>query len=209
MDLEQKLWMAVELREAPGAEAVHLCIDMQRLFSAEGPWPTPWMARVLPSVIRIAEHAPERTVFTRFVTPRAAPEMPGMWRAYYQKWREATREQLDEQLLDLMPQLLRFAPPAVIFNKMVYSAFSTGELHPWLRSRQITTLIVTGSETDVCVLSSVLSAVDLGYRVIIAQDAICSSSDQAHDAAKKLYGSRFDIQIELTCVDDILSTWRL
>src|SRR5438270_9139268 len=111
MDLEhcrkRELSMAVELREAPGAEAVHLCIDMQRLFSAEGPWPTPWMARVLPSVIRIAEHAPERTVFTRFVTPRAATEMPGMWRAYYQKWREATREQLDEQLLDLMPQLRR------------------------------------------------------------------------------------------------------
>ena len=61
-----------------------------------------------------------------------------------------------------MPELLRFAPPAVIFDKMVYSAFSTGPLHPWLLSRQITTLIVTGSETDVCVLSSVLSAVDLG-----------------------------------------------
>ena len=85
-----------------------------------------------------------------------------MWRLYYQKWSGATREQLDERLLDLMPELLRFAPPAVIFDKMVYSAFSTGQLHPWLRSRQITTLIVTGSETDVCVLSSVLSAVDLG-----------------------------------------------
>jgi hypothetical protein len=28
--------------------SVHLCVDMQRIFSAEGPWPTPWMDRVLP-----------------------------------------------------------------------------------------------------------------------------------------------------------------
>ena len=27
--------------------SVHLCVDMQRIFSAEGPWPTPWMDRVL------------------------------------------------------------------------------------------------------------------------------------------------------------------
>ena len=26
--------------------SVHLCVDMQRLFSADGPWPTPWMDKV-------------------------------------------------------------------------------------------------------------------------------------------------------------------
>src|SRR2546423_12028951 len=198
-----------EFKGSLGAEAVHLCVDVQRLFSADGPWPTPWMSRVLPSILKVVEHAPERTVFTRFLTPRTASEMPGMWRAYYQKWPQATREQLDERLLDLMPELHRFAPPAVVFDKMVYSAFATGELHPWLRSRNISTLIVTGSETDVCVLSSVLSAVDLCYRVIIAHCAICRSSDRAHDAAKALYGTRFDIQIELASVEEILEAWRI
>ena len=28
--------------------SVHLCVDMQRIFSADGPWPAPWMERVLP-----------------------------------------------------------------------------------------------------------------------------------------------------------------
>ena len=23
--------------------SVHLCVDMQRIFSADGPWPAPWM----------------------------------------------------------------------------------------------------------------------------------------------------------------------
>jgi hypothetical protein len=39
--------------------SVHLCLDMQRLFSAEGPWPTPWMGRVLPLVAALASHHPE------------------------------------------------------------------------------------------------------------------------------------------------------
>jgi nicotinamidase-related amidase len=201
--------MALELRRPLGAEAIHLCIDMQRLFSAEGIWPTPWMTRVLPSVIRLVEHAPERTAFTRFLTPQSAFEVAGMWCAYYQKWPQATREHVDERLLDLMPELQRFAPPAAVFDKLMYSAFSARKLRPWLLSHEINTLVITGSETDVCVLSSVLSAVDLGYRVVIAEDAICSSSDEAHDAAKKLYGSRYDIQIELASVDDIIEAWRL
>ena len=34
--------------------SVHLCVDMQRIFSAEGPWPTPWMDRVLPVAAALA-----------------------------------------------------------------------------------------------------------------------------------------------------------
>jgi nicotinamidase-related amidase len=59
--------------------SVHLCIDMQRIFSADGPWPTPWMERVLPVVAALAGRHPERTVFTRFIPPERPEQMPGMW----------------------------------------------------------------------------------------------------------------------------------
>lgn len=198
-----------DLKGSLGPHAVHLCVDMQRLFSEEGPWPTPWLARVLPSVVRLVERAPERTVFTQFVTPRSAADMPGLWQAYYRKWANTTREHLDERLLELVPALQRYAPPATVFDKMVYSAFATGELHVFLRQHDVDTLVVTGSETDVCVLSSVLSAVDHGYRVVVTRDAICSSSDLAHDAMMDLYTTRFDLQIELASVDEILALWPL
>ena len=74
---------------------VHLCVDMQRTFSSEGPWTTPWMARVLPVVLAISRRFPERTVFTRFITPKHPSEMPGTWHLYYEKWRETTRDHLD------------------------------------------------------------------------------------------------------------------
>jgi len=90
--------------------SVHLCVDMQRIFSAEGPWPTPWMDRVLPVAAALASRHPERTVFTRFVPPERPDEMPGMWQRYYRRWRVATRETLDLHLLELMPSLAAFAP---------------------------------------------------------------------------------------------------
>ena len=40
----------------------HICIDMQNVFAEETPWDTPWMARVLPVVTRIAERHPSQTV---------------------------------------------------------------------------------------------------------------------------------------------------
>src|SRR5580704_8356992 len=40
-----------------------------------------------------------------------------------------------------------------------------------LREREADALIISGSEADVCVLATVLSAVDLGYRVIVVRDA--------------------------------------
>ena len=198
-----------ELKAPIGPTTVHLCIDMQRLFSDEGPWAMAWMPRVTPQVVQLAEHAPERTIFTRFLPPADPSDAPGRWRAYYEKWSHVTRRQIDNRLIDLLPVLARYAPPATIFDKSVYSVFGNQQLHPHLRDRQIDTLIVSGSETDVCVLSSVLAAVDHGYRVVIAEDAVCSSSDEGHDALIELFNRRFDVQIESAKVEAILEVWRV
>jgi nicotinamidase-related amidase len=161
---------------------------------------------VTPKVEQLVARAPERTIFTRFNPPEDAP---GRWRAYYEKRSHVTRRRIDNRLIDLLPALARYAPPAVIFDKAVYSAFGNPQLHHHLRERQIDTLIVSGSETDVCVLSSILAAVDYGYRVIIAEDAVCSSSDEGHDALIGLFNERFDVQFEPAKVEVILSAWRV
>ncbi|WP_262297671.1 cysteine hydrolase family protein [Microvirga sesbaniae] len=190
-----------------GPAALHLCIDMQRLFSTEGPWPTPWMERVLPTVVRIAERAPDRTVFTRFIPPVRPEDMPGTWRRYYEEWRQVTREHLDPRLLELMPPLQRLAPPAIVLDKPVYSAFAGHRLRDLVTERGVDTLLITGSETDMCVLATVLGAVDLGLRVLIVADGVCSSSDEGHDSLLTLYSKRYSYQVETVSSEVVLSQW--
>jgi nicotinamidase-related amidase len=192
------------MRPLAMTRTVHLCLDMQVLFGRDGPWPTPWMERVLPCVARLVEKMPERTVFTRFIPPVRAEDMPGMWRDYYRKWPQVTRERLAARQLELVPELRRFAPPAEVFDKFVYSAFASGRLATMFAERGVSALLVSGAETDVCVLATVLAAVDHGYRVVLLTDAICSSSDEGHDALMKMYRNRFDVQIELASVAEML-----
>jgi nicotinamidase-related amidase len=141
-------------------------------------------------------------VFTRFMTPNKARDMPGMWQRYYARWNQTTREYLDPALLGLMPALARFSPPATVIDKDRYSAFAGGQLLVHLQERETDGLIMTGSETDVCVLATALSAVDLGYRVILVR-----ASDEGHEALMKLYHQRFSEQIETADMATILSAW--
>lgn len=189
-------------------KSVHLCVDMQRLFAPGGPWPTPWMERVLPVVTELVSRFPERTVFTRFITPEHPEDMPGTWRGYYEKWRNTTREHLDPGLLELVDPLSRFAPPATVIDKTRYSGFAASGLSQHLLERAADALVITGSETDVCVLSTVLGAVDRGFRVILVKDGTCSSSDACHDAVMQVYHGRYGTQIEVATAEEVLAVWR-
>ena len=60
------------MRGPLGGSAAHICVDVQRMFAEETEWHAPWMERIRPVVRRLAEHHPERTIFTRFV-PAARP----------------------------------------------------------------------------------------------------------------------------------------
>src|SRR5579885_2348909 len=117
------------LKPPVGPDAVHLCLDMQRLFGPSAPWATPWMTRVMPTVVALAERAPARNVFTRFIPPPTPDQAHVIWRPYFEKWSPITRNNIDPGLLELMPELAKFVPPARMLDKPVYSAFATGQLH--------------------------------------------------------------------------------
>jgi nicotinamidase-related amidase len=190
----------------PIESAVHLCIDMQRIFATGGIWETPWMERVLPTIAGIVDRYAERTVFTRFITPNSPAEAAGQWRRYFQRWEIATRQVLAASQLELVPELARFVPPATVIDKPAYSAFYRSPLADFLQQKHVRTVIVSGAETDVCVLSTVLDAVNIGFRVVIVEDALCSSSDVGHDALMTMYRTRFNEQIDLVkgeCLRDI------
>jgi len=189
-------------------KTMHLAVDMQRLFAEPTPWFMPWLPRVLPQVVAIASHAPDRLLCTRFIPPASPTEASGAWRDYYRHWEAMTRNQIDPRLLELVEPLDRLCPPRRRVDKTVYSAFGNARLAPALKRRGIETLVITGGETDVCVLATVMAAVDLGFRIVLPIDALCSARDSTHDALLKLYQERFTNQIETTTTERVLAEWR-
>lgn len=196
------------LRDEPlPATAVHLCVDMQRLFGPGTDWTLPWMPKVMPEVVRLCEVAPERTIFTRFIPARRPGEGHGIWRRYYQKWASMTLEAVGSEMVELMPDLARFAPPAQTIDKPIYSPWLNSDLHSRLKARGCNALVISGGETDMCVLAAVLGAADLGYRTVLVRDAVCSASDEAHDAMLELFENRYRQHVELASAIEVADLW--
>jgi hypothetical protein len=97
-----------------------ICIDMQRLFHAKGRGRRHGWRAFSPFGDTAGRTLPgPYTDFTRFLAPAAAEGMSGTWRAYYHKWAEVTRARIDPSMLGLMPELQRYAPRAVLFDKVL------------------------------------------------------------------------------------------
>jgi nicotinamidase-related amidase len=70
-----------------------------------------------------------------------------------------------------------------IVHKLRGNAFEGTTLGEILRSRNVTTLVMTGLVTHGCVKSTCLGALELGYRVILVQDG---HSNLSVDAPKQI-----------------------
>jgi ureidoacrylate peracid hydrolase len=70
------------------------------------------------------------------------------------------------------------------------SAFQDTELDLWLRSSYIDTIICTGVDTAICVENTLEDAFNIGYDVILVEDATASSWQKIGQASiKKIAGS--------------------
>ena len=188
--------------------AVHLCVDMQRLFAEETEWASPAVLSIVPQVARICAHAPEHTIFTRFLTPDRIEDAKGQWKDFYRRWGGVLASRLDRDIFDLVPQLRQFAPPARVIDKFAYSGFEDTALQTRLDEVGATTLILTGVETDVCVLATALTAIDRGYRTMVVADAIASSEPGSHQACVDRVLARYREQVELLDSATLLRAWK-
>ena len=70
-----------------------------------------------------------------------------------------------------------------ILLKCRYSAFSSGKLAERLRVLSVDSLVVAGLKTNLCVESTVRAAFDLGFRCIVAEDAMAARTEVLHLAS--------------------------
>lgn len=92
-----------------------------------------------------------------------------------------------------------------IRNKRRYDCFLGTDLDLLLRSRRIANLVCCGVTTHCCVMSTVYTARNLDYRVLVPRDAVAAVSP-AHQAAALLCMS--DVFAYVTDVDAVTALWK-
>ena len=190
-----------------GPRALHVVVDMQRVFAEATEWQVPAIADVVAPILALVRVHPRETVFTRFMTPSSIENATGDWQRFYARWQSVLRDRMDAAMFDLMEPFAGFVPPAEVCDKTTFSAFASAEFVASLARQGTQTLILSGVETEVCVLATALDAVDRGLHVVLATDALTSWSAAGHRAALEAVYPRFDQQIEIATTAAILAAW--
>ena len=190
-----------------GPRTLHVVVDMQRVFAEATDWRVPAITAVMDPILALVRAHPRATVFTRFMTPATIDQASGDWQRFYGRWRAVVGDRMDRAMLDLMQPLAGFSPPAEVCDKTTYSAFASAEFAASIAKRGTQTLVLSGVETDVCVLATALDAVDSGLHVVLAADALTSWSEAGHRAALESIYPRLDQQIEIATTAAILAAW--
>jgi nicotinamidase-related amidase len=186
---------------------LHLVIDMQRLFAEETAWHTPAIQTILPNVVRLSRERQADTLFVKFIVPQRAEDAKGRWKNYYRRWSMVTGDALAPGMLDLVEPLATLAGTDAQVEKETFSVFGAPGFAKRLEASGIDTLVFSGVETDVCVHASVLDAIDLGFRVIVAVDAVASGDKTAHTLVLEHLLPRFAEQLEIATTQAILDAW--
>jgi len=101
-------------------------------------------------------------------------------------------------------EVLRPLEREIVIDKSGYSAFVHTGLQQMLTKRGIETLILTGVTTEVCVSSTLRTAIDLGYRCITVSDACASGDPDLHKAALAMIGVEGGIFGEIATTAEVI-----
>ena len=137
-----------------GSDGVHVVIDMQRLFAEDTGWRVPTLEAVLPSIHRLIDHRPKRSLYTRFVTPPRPDAARGVWQRFYGHWSGVTQDRIAPDLFNLVASLAAKASGEAQIDKDGFSVFSGAAFAPALARLKCGVVVLSGVETDVCVLAS-------------------------------------------------------
>lgn len=103
---------------------------------------------------------------------------------------------------ELIPELVT-QPQDIEVIKTRSSGFIGTDLDLFLRSNGFQTLLIAGVATQACVESTVRSAVDRDYRIVILRDCVGAYKSDLHEASLQVMRSFADV----VSIDDVLAQW--
>jgi ureidoacrylate peracid hydrolase len=173
------------------ARTAHLVVDLQNGFMAPGqPAEIAEAREIVPNVNRISaalRAAGGLVVYIQNTIDDAAKLGWSNWFVYMsgKKREDAMFAAFAEGSYGhaLWPDL-EILSEDVRVNKRRFGAFVPGSssLHDVLQARNIDTLIITGTATNVCCESTARDAMMMNYKVIFVSDATATFNDEEHNA---------------------------
>ena len=206
------------LTPEPGRTAL-VVVDMQRGFldlgeAMEVP-PAREIVPAIQSLLRVFRAKRLPVVFTEFVYsenvpvligslhPEHRPAPPGAPRGVglpSSSCLEGTASA--ETVPDLAPR-----PGEIVVRKRGYDAFAGTALDGALRARNVTSLVVTGTMTDICVLATVIAALHREYRVTVVEDGVATLWPEIQRASLDIIGRAYGRVVTAKEVADQISSW--
>jgi nicotinamidase-related amidase len=93
--------------------------------------------------------------------------------------------------LEVMPDVLDPGYDIIVDTKKRYDAFTASELDHVLRSRGIDTILLTGVNTNSCVLATTVAGNALDYSVVVVEECVDTMDRTLHEAALKIIRQAF------------------
>lgn len=94
-----------------------------------------------------------------------------------------------------------------VVHKRWYDAFAGSELDGVLRAREVTSLVVTGTMTDICVLATVVGAFNHEYRVTVVEDGVATLWPEIQRATLDIVRRAYGRVVPAKVVADEMAAW--
>lgn len=165
-----------------------LVIDMQNFFVEEGQaLEVPAARELAPNINRLTRTLRDKGGTVVWIKMTLNDEDLEKWSVFlpFNGKRDKYRPVIEGEYGHGIWKQLEVKPQDLVINKRRFSAFIQGssDLHEQLQQRDIDTLIITGTLTNVCCESTARDAMMLNYRVLMVSDANATLTEEAHQAA--------------------------
>ena len=207
-----------ELAPEPGRTAL-VVVDMQRGFLDPGEAmevpPARETVPVLQTLLELFRARRLPVAFTEFVYSESAPLLVGRLHPEHRPAKPGAPRGFGlpsssclegtpsaDTVPDLVPR-----PGELVVRKRGYDAFAGTPLDGALRARNVTSLVVTGTMTDICVLATVIGAFHREYRVTVVEDGVSTLWPEIQRATLDIIGRAYGRVVTAKEVSDQISSW--
>lgn len=204
-----KVFRTLQEKIDPKHTAV-ICVDMQKEFLD----PTGKFARLqipeelvngvtnkIEKFLNAARSAGVLVIYTKEIDdPKFMSE--AMWERLYRKGMELYCLS-DSSAIEIIDQIAP-KPGDEVIIKHRFSSFYETDLDMLLKSKNIKTLVMTGTQTNVCVDSTAKDGYFHGYHIVMVGDCLFTYDPIAHQKTLETIDEAFGV---VSSMDEIMSIW--